>query len=53
MGGYLGRTVLFGVSQEPDSEEYEYHIIHDSIGVSHILKRKKGVHPLIRCADCD
>ena len=41
------------MSETEDSNEYEYYFIHDSIGVSHVMRRRKGVHPSIRCADCD
>jgi len=34
-------------------EEYEYYIVHDSIGVSHVLRTKKGSHPGVRCVGCD
>ena len=36
-----------------EEQEYEYYIVHDSIGVSHVMRHKKGVHLAIRCADCD
>jgi len=44
------------VSEYPyagEDDQYEYYIIHDGIGVSHIMRRKKGVHPTIKCEDCD
>ena len=41
------------VSEDRDSDEYEYYIVHDSIGVSHVMRHKKGVHPAIRCENCD
>lgn len=50
------RTIQRGgnrVSETNDSDEYEYCIVHDSLGVSHVMRHKKGVHPAIRCADCD
>lgn len=52
--GLIRRKVVSqSMSQDLDSEEYEYYIIHDRIGVSRILRRPKGVHPEIRCAGCD
>jgi len=41
------------MSEEPDSDGYEYYIIHDGLGISHVIRRKKGVDPSIECADCD
>jgi hypothetical protein len=34
-------------------EEWDYYIVHDSIGVSHILRVPKGKPPQIRCVGCD
>src|SRR2546426_130269 len=28
---------------EPDSDSYEYYIVHDGLGISHVIRRKKGV----------
>ena len=33
--------------------EWDYYIVLDSIGVSHVLRTKKGTHPAVRCAGCD
>jgi len=35
-----------------DEDEWEYYIVHDSIGVSHIYRKKRGEPPLARCANC-
>ena len=34
-------------------DEYDYYVVHDSIGVSHIIKTRKGAHPAVRCVGCD
>ena len=39
--------------KDDNDQEYEYYIVHDSIGVSHVFRTRKGTHPAIRCADCD
>lgn len=36
-----------------EDDEYQYYVIHDGLGISHFLKRKKGTHPSIRCDNCD
>jgi hypothetical protein len=36
-----------------EDEEYEYYVIHDGLGISHFLRRPKGVHPSSKCDDCD
>ena len=41
------------MSESDDSDEYEYYIVHDRIGVSHVMRHKKGVHPAIRCDSCE
>jgi hypothetical protein len=41
------------MSGKDDSDEYEYYIVHDGIRVSHVVRHRKGVHPAIRCTDCD
>ena len=41
------------MSEDPDSDGYEYYIVHDGLGISHVIRRKKGVDPSIECADCD
>lgn len=41
------------MSEPRNNEEYEYYTIHDGLGVSHVMKRKKGLHPAIRRVDCD
>ena len=34
-------------------DEWDYIIVHDSIVVSHVLRRPKGKPPQIRCVGCD
>jgi len=41
------------MSDKDDSEEYEYYIIHDGLGISHVMRHRKGGHPSIKCDDCD
>ena len=41
------------MSEELDSDGDEYYIVHDGLGISHVIRRKKGVDPPIECADCD
>jgi hypothetical protein len=41
------------MKQTDSSDEYDYYTIHDGLGVSHVMRHKKGVHPAIRRADCD
>ena len=39
--------------EETKEEEWDYYIVHDSIGVSHVFRTKKGQHPGIRCIGCE
>jgi len=41
------------MSEQLDSDDYEYYIIHDGLGISHVIRRKKGTGPSMECADCD
>ena len=36
-----------------DDEEYDYYIVHDGIGISHVIRTPKGKLPQIRCVGCD
>ncbi len=36
-----------------EDDKYEYYVIHDGLEISHFLRRPKGVHPSIRCENCD
>ena len=36
-----------------EEQEYEYYFVHDSIGVSHVMRRPKGSDPRISCTNCD
>lgn len=40
-------------SGDAEDDEFEYYIVHDSIGVSHIMRKKKGELPMFRCYNCD
>ena len=40
------------VHEAGGDEEYDYYIVHDSIGVSHVLKQKKGEPPSFGCRNC-
>jgi hypothetical protein len=37
------------VHEAGNDDEWDYYIVHDSVGVSHVLRRKKGELPQIRC----
>ena len=39
--------------EETEEDEWEYYFIHDSIGVSHIMRKLKGELPLVRCTNCE
>ena len=41
------------IHEAGEDDEWDYYIVHDSIGVSHILKKRKGELPMIRCTNCD
>ena len=34
-------------------DEWEYYFIHDSIGVSHVMRKRKGELPMVKCTNCD
>jgi len=34
-------------------DEWEYYIVHDGIGVSHVMRKRKGELPLVKCTNCD
>ncbi len=36
-----------------EDEEWDYYIVHDSLGVSHVMRTRKGRHPAVRCVGCD
>ena len=36
-----------------EDDQYEYYIVHDSVGVSHVMRHKRGVHPSVKCDNCD
>ena len=36
-----------------EGDEYEYYVIRDGLGISHFLRQKKGVHPSIKCDNCE
>jgi hypothetical protein len=40
----------------PDDDgeaEWEYYLVHDSIGVSHVMRTRKGAHPAVRRTNCE
>jgi hypothetical protein len=41
------------VHEAGNDDEWDYYIVHDSVGVSHVLRRKKGELPQTRCTNCD
>ncbi len=41
------------VHEAGEDDEYDYYIVHDSIGVSHVLRQKKGKLPAFSCRNCD
>ena len=43
--------VTVGNSEWPD-DEYDYYIVHDSIGVSHVIRTRKNAHPTVACVGC-
>ena len=38
---------------DDNADEWEYYIVHDNIGVSHVVRTKRGRPPMIRCVGCD
>ena len=36
-----------------EDDEYEYYVIHDGLGISHFMRQKKGVHPSVKCDNCE
>ena len=34
-------------------DEWEYYFIRDNIGVSHVMRKRKGELPMVKCANCD
>jgi hypothetical protein len=42
------------MSEEEEGEEFEYYLVENGLGISHVLRRPKGtVDPSIRCVGCD
>jgi hypothetical protein len=41
------------MTEDVEDNELGYYTVHDSIGVSHVLRKKKGDFPLFRCYTCD
>ena len=41
------------IHEAGEDEEFDYYIVHDSIGVSHVLRKKRGELPQIRCTNCE
>ncbi|HEV2138573.1 MAG TPA: hypothetical protein VGR53_06995 [Nitrososphaerales archaeon] len=40
-------------TEDEEDDGFEYYIVHDSIGVSHVMRKRKGELPLVRCTNCD
>jgi hypothetical protein len=40
------------ITDEQEDDKHDYYIVHDSIGVSHIMRKQKGEHPALRCVNC-
>ncbi len=40
-------------SKGEDDEDWDYYFVHDSLGVSHLMRTRKGAHPAVRCVGCD
>lgn len=36
-----------------DSEDYDYFIFDDGLGISHVVRRPKRVPPTVRCVGCE
>ena len=36
-----------------EDDKCEYYILHDGLGISHVLRRQKGRPPQIKCERCD
>lgn len=41
------------IHEAGEDEQWDYYIVHDNIGVSHVLKKRKGELPLIRRTNCE
>ena len=50
---YIPTKELGCMDNSEKEDEYDYYIAHDSIGVSHVVRVKKGKPPNIRCVGCD
>jgi hypothetical protein len=37
------------IHEAGEDEEFDYYIVHDSVGVSHILRKRKEEPPMVRC----
>jgi hypothetical protein len=40
-------------SEDVEDDGYESYVVHDGSGLSHIMRRRKGTSPMLRCAGCD
>lgn len=40
------------IHEAGEDDVWDYYIVHDSIGVSHVLKKRKGELPMIHCTNC-
>lgn len=35
-------------TEDAEDDEFEFYIIHDSVGVSHVMRKRKGEPPMFR-----
>ncbi len=41
------------IHEAGEDDEWDYYIVHDSIGVSHVLRKKKGETPTFSYRNCN
>jgi len=41
------------VKEISEDDEYDYYIVHDRIGTSHVMRTRKNTPPAVRCVGCD
>jgi len=39
--------------EDNEGGDWVYYLVHDSIGVSHVMRTRKGTHPAVRCTSCE
>ncbi len=40
------------VHEAGEDDDWDYYIVHDSLGVSHVYRKKKGEPPTFSCRNC-